>query len=150
MTRYCSELGVGTSWGSGLPSEAPQSAARETAGGWVARVARPESSTGVAGKHRAGWSRRASEKPETPTTALHGDLSWAGEGSKVWSLRRRGLRLGQGRHSPIPQTLDGDLRAGKKWPLIAKVETGFELCNFLSDSRLWDVAMPPPEGSRLF
>src|SRR5438874_13475833 len=31
---------------------------------------------------------------------LHGDLSWAGEGSNVWSLRRRGLRLGQGRHSP--------------------------------------------------
>src|SRR5438874_3724470 len=30
---------------------------------------------------------------------LHGDLSWAGEGSNVWSLRRRGLRIGQGRHS---------------------------------------------------
>src|SRR5207248_9414184 len=34
---------------------------------------------------------------------LHGDLSWAGEGSNVWSLRRRGLRLGQGRHSPDSQ-----------------------------------------------
>jgi hypothetical protein len=56
---------VGTPPGFGV---AKRSATKrgERDGEWVAC---PESSTGVAGKHRAGWSRHAGEKPETPTTA---------------------------------------------------------------------------------
>jgi hypothetical protein len=71
---------------------------------------------------------------------------------RVTQGAKEGLYLGTPLHARgnIPKTLDGDRRAGKKWSLIAKVETGFDLRNFLLNSRLWNAAIRPPEGSPLF
>ena len=34
----------------------------------------------------------------------------------------------------------------QSWSLIAKLGTGFELCDFLPDRTLWNVSMPPRWG----